>query len=299
MDEAEKLEAANNELKEKRKRLGVTEPLTPSMRSAQNRTTFGVFVPLCEHGISRADHCPECDGLRKAIEEKLQQEEDARQTERAKKTAAEAQQLFDHPESILKGMIPEKFLGYSLEGFKGGETAKTRCRKFIVDLIEDNRSVGMLFTGPTGSGKTHLAVSIIRELVRRGVPITLPENGGVEVTTMPELLIRIRSTYKSKDADADTEAEVMDRYSNCGLLLLDDLGAEKVSDFSISTLYVIIDKRNRELKPTIITTNLSLETIGDNIDKRISSRLSEMTIIQMAMADYRKKRAAQHESRPT
>jgi DNA replication protein DnaC len=107
---------------------------------------------------------------------------------------------------------------------------------------------------------------------------------------MPELLMEIRATYNVKKKDAPTEEEVVEKYSRCGVLVLDDLGAEKVTDFSITTLYLIIDRRNRDLRPTIVTTNLSLQEIGEKIDGRISSRLSEMKIVHLALPDYRKRR---------
>ena len=97
-----------------------------------------------------------------------------------------------------------------------------------------------------------------------------------------------------KDFDDDnrdeTESDVLDKYSSCELLILDDLGSEKTSDFTIQSLYLIIDRRYRNLKPTIITTNLTLPEIGEKIDARIASRLSEMKVIEINMPDYRKKR---------
>ena len=75
---------------------------------------------------------------------------------------------------------------------------------------------------------------------------------------------------------ADTEQDVLDKYSKCDLLLLDDLGSEKVSDFTIQSLYLVIDRRNRDLRPTIVTTNLSLEEIETQIDARMASRLADM-----------------------
>jgi DNA replication protein DnaC len=74
------------------------------------------------------------------------------------------------------------------------------------------------------------------------------------------------------------------------LLVLDDLGAEKTTEFAITTLYIIIDRRIRDAKRTIITTNLSLKEIEDKLDARIASRLSGMQNVKISMPDYRKKR---------
>ena len=150
----------------------------------------------------------------------------------------------------------------------------------------------ILFTGKTGCGKTHLAVAIIRELVKRA---WVHE---IRFITAPELLLEIRATFRPASrkyddggrCEADTEQDVLDKYSKCDLLILDDLGAEKVSDFTIQSLYLVIDRRNREMRPTIVTTNLSLEEIETLIDARMASRLSDMKVIKLTMPDYRKKR---------
>jgi len=73
-------------------------------------------------------------------------------------------------------------------------------------------------------------------------------------------------------------------------LIIDDLGAEKSTEFSITTLYIILDRRIRELKTTIITTNLSMSQIEEHLGARIASRLSEMKNIKINMPDHRKRR---------
>jgi DNA replication protein DnaC len=73
-------------------------------------------------------------------------------------------------------------------------------------------------------------------------------------------------------------------------LCLDDLGAEKTTEYAITTLYLIIDRRIRNEMQTIITTNLSLDEIEATLGARIASRLAEMKIIKINMPDYRKKR---------
>lgn len=139
---------------------------------------------------------------------------------------------------------------------------------------------------------THLAVSLWRELVLES------RSREVFFITVPELLLEIRATFgQKKSFDSweksdpnQTEEQVIDKYSKVELLILDDLGSEKTSDFTIQSLYLIIDRRNRELRPTIITTNLSLQEIEDNLGARIASRLADMTIIKINMPDYRKGR---------
>ncbi len=206
------------------------------------------------------------------------------------------------PEKVMKLFIPKKFLDRSLDNFTGAEEIKSICMEYIMGFeCEVSKYLygkrirqpgSILFTGKTGCGKTHLAVSIVRELIKKAW------EQDIRFTTAPELLLEIRATFKpnarkfndSGQCEADTEQEVLDKYSKCGLLILDDLGSEKVSDFTIQSLYLVIDRRNRDLRPTIITTNLSLEEIETQIDARMASRLADMKVIKLNMPDYRKKR---------
>ena len=71
---------------------------------------------------------------------------------------------------------------------------------------------------------------------------------------------------------------MLKKYANVGLLVLDDLGAEKTSDWSRQVFYLLLDRRYREMKQTIITTNLSLEQIAETFDDRVASRLCEMGV---------------------
>ena len=91
---------------------------------------------------------------------------------------------------------------------------------------------------------------------------------------------------------AESEDEIISRYSEIPVLVLDDLGAEKVSEFAITTLYIILDRRIRECRKTIITTNLSKEEIDATFGARIASRLGGMENIKINMPDYRKNRAS-------
>lgn len=133
--------------------------------------------------------------------------------------------------------------------------------------------------GPTGTGKTHLAIATAKESICESAIFV----------TAPELLLAIRSCFS--DGAARREDDLIQEYTSTDLLILDDLGAEKSTEYSITTLYLIIDRRDRSLKRTIITSNLSLQEISEKLDARIASRLSSMKIVNLSkLPDYRKKR---------
>lgn len=301
--EQEILEAQARLLK-KREELKATDYHTPSIMS------FRDFIPQCIHGLKVDVRCEECEVDKKTEvkKEETEREWDKKNREEQRKDSEHQKQQHElHPE-LFMGFIPAKFRKNSLDNFVGSEEIKKILREYGDGFIRNTKYLGgkaffdeglvqypgsILFTGKTGCGKTHLAVSIITELVKRNFYIR-----ECCFVTAPELLLEIRATfrpsYKKYDdfgkCEADTENDVLDKYSKCELLILDDLGAEKVSDFTIQSLYLVIDRRNKNLKPTIVTTNLSLEEIETLIDARMASRLADMKVIKLTMPDYRKKR---------
>ena len=180
-------------------------------------------------------------------------------------------------------IIPLLHRNHSIDSFKGGEKAKETCGIFV-NNYEPLNGQHLLFTGKTGVGKTHLAVSIYKELITQNKI----ESENVKFVTAPELLLEIKKTFNG--ASVMTESDVIDKYSNADLLILDDLGSEKATEFAIQSLYLVIDRRIRNMKPIVITTNLSLKEIEEKLDARIASRLASMKVVEISMPDYRKKR---------
>jgi DNA replication protein DnaC len=172
--------------------------------------------------------------------------------------------------------IPSRYRECAFDNFQGNDKLVDRIRTAM------GRDESLVLIGNTGCGKTHLAIAAMRYLVdaeRIGA--------GSTFIPVPELLLKIRATFR--EGAGETEEEVIDRYSKCRFLILDDLGAEKTTEFSIATLELIINRRVMEDKQTIITTNLSLDEIEGKLSARIASRLSEMNCVKITMPDYRKR----------
>lgn len=178
---------------------------------------------------------------------------------------------------LRKIKVPIRYIDCSFDNFFGQPKLVSRLKKHA----QLKPLPGLFLSGKCGCGKTHLATAILRELIINGRDI----EKSIRFISTPEIYLAIRESY---DKTGVSEREVINEYADLDLLLLDDLGAEKVSEWSIATLSLIIDRRYRELKPTIITSNLTLDDIENNIDARIASRLNDGIIIEIDLPDYRK-----------
>ena len=159
---------------------------------------------------------------------------------------------------------------------------------------------GLLLSGPSGAGKTHLAVAALKEILLRG-------HDGL-FYDYRELLKEIQSSYNAESQT--TEMEILEPVVTADLLLLDDLGASKPSAWALETVGYILNRRYNEKRITLITTNYldgdsasaapprlpsgaaiarAEESLADRVGHRIRSRLYEMcrTVVLLA-PDYRK-----------
>jgi DNA replication protein DnaC len=123
-------------------------------------------------------------------------------------------------------------------------------------------SPSMIFLGETGLGKTHLSLAIAKAVIEKSY--------GVVYGSVQDFMYRVEGERFGKIIGSDTTKLLMD----CDLLILDDLGAEFVTQFTVSVLHQIINFRLLSRKPTIISTNLSLDEMEAKYGERIVSRIS-------------------------
>ncbi|OPY78269.1 MAG: DNA replication protein DnaC [Syntrophorhabdus sp. PtaU1.Bin153] len=192
-----------------------------------------------------------------------------------------------HPERVLRvWKVPKKHIASSFENFQGGDAIKALC----MDTADREKSIFM--SGATGCGKTHLAVAMMRRRIETSSKHLEGNSSKPPVaifTTVPELLFEIRQCYRD---GGPSEAETVRKYADVPLLVLDDLGAEKDTTAAEAMLYLIIDRRDRECRWTIVTSNVDLAELQNTLGARIASRLSNMIVAPIKLGDYRKKRTA-------
>jgi len=152
--------------------------------------------------------------------------------------------------------------------------------QYAKDMSHAGHSI--VFTGSCGTGKTHLAVCLMRRIWIKNY--NMSQDKTPLYKSYPDLLTAIKQSWTGNPAD---EYRWIDRLVNAPVLLLDDLGIGNHTDWSRSIVYQVIDKRYRERLQTIITTNLTLDKLAEVIDDRIASRLSDGIIIRMEGKDWR------------
>jgi DNA replication protein DnaC len=202
---------------------------------------------------------------------------------------------------MAKAGVPQRYLNASLEGFRidGCDPSISRAAMRVRHAMEDSTLLvegrGLLLSGTCGTGKTHLAVSILKTaMVRWGASGRFWNTG--------KLLTEIRFSF-GKDAGVEMEREMRRELEKVDVLVLDDLGAERGTDWASDQISQIISDRYDAGKTTHITTNYAnlapgeggahrLETLGDRIGARMWSRLQEMCVtVEMNGQDYRRRAA--------
>lgn len=173
--------------------------------------------------------------------------------------------------------IPRRYAACSLSNYRPAPNQGSQLRAFNLafNLVNEYPAVdrGLLLAGNCGVGKTHLAVSVLRGLVEKGIPCLFYEFGA--------LLKEIQASYNP--VSQTSELQVLAPVYETEVLVLDELGASKPTDWVRDTMMQIINTRYNNRKLTIFTTNYvdtrrqsSEETLEARIGVRLRSRLYEM-----------------------
>lgn len=165
---------------------------------------------------------------------------------------------------------PARYIDATLENFETREGVEKAVKgaRYFIENISKKQEKGLFLQGGFGSGKTRLCYSIKHTLESMGPKVI--------VYNVTQLLDRIRSTFSS---DKESKAEIMALLMKCDVLVLDDLGAEKPSEFAAEFLYTIVDYRYSTWRRMIITSNCSDEELQERLGHlqggRILDRLKE------------------------
>jgi len=183
----------------------------------------------------------------------------------------------------LSAVIPRRYQGVSFDrppvtGMPGPQVDVVRryVRKLDARLDEGR---GLWFFGDVGTGKTTLAMLVSRSALDAG--------RSVAIYSLPRLLAEIRATFET-DSEG-SYVDFLDRLAAVDLLHIDDVGAERTSDWVLEQLYAIVNARYEDERSVIITTNLERDALVEQIKERTVSRLEEMcTLVPLYGEDARR-----------
>jgi DNA replication protein DnaC len=176
----------------------------------------------------------------------------------------------------ISSVIPPRYRGVSFDRPPVSDMARdlqtkiavNEVKAFVDDLdvrLQEGR--GLWLFGDTGTGKTTLAMLISKAALEAGKTVA--------IYSLPKLLARIRRTYDSEPG-GDSYLSFFERLTSVDLLHIDDLGAEKRSDWVLEQLYALVNERYEAQRSILITTNLPHPELEEQIGSRTVSRLTQI-----------------------
>jgi DNA replication protein DnaC len=176
----------------------------------------------------------------------------------------------------ISSVIPPRYRGVSFDRPPVADMARDLQTKIAVNevkgFIDDldarlREGRGLWLFGDTGTGKTTLAMLISKAALEAGKTVA--------IYSLPKLLARIRRTYDSEPG-GDSYLSFFERLTSVDLLHIDDLGAEKRSDWVLEQLYALVNERYEAQRSVLITTNLPHPELEEQIGSRTVSRLTQI-----------------------
>lgn len=187
---------------------------------------------------------------------------------------------------IAELLRTQTFESFSLDYYKNSKNNydKMVCVfeevKKYADGFCGKNSGNLAFFGGTGLGKTHLSSAVAKKVIDKGYDVMY--------VTAIELMSDFEQKRFGNSAGTNTAGNDVDRYLDCDLLIIDDLGTEISNQFTVTTLYSIIDTRLKTGKSMLISTNLSPDELRKRYWDRITSRLfGEFMLLQFTGIDVR------------
>ena len=181
-----------------------------------------------------------------------------------------------------------RFENFYLDGFDKPEDIQKKvewCKQFARQIVNGTCNDSLFLRGDVGRGKTHLSSAIANAVLAGGKTVIYKRAA--------DLFDMIRR-YKYEESTQRWH-EVLDQLISCDLLVIDDLGAERTTDFVTEQLVLLLEERNYRNKPWIINSNLKLSQIQDSYNTRVSDRIMDRaTVILLERPNsYRKEQAEQ------
>ena len=188
-----------------------------------------------------------------------------------------------HYKEIINQFYSQNYISKRLKEYKFDNFKVTNINKKEVEIAKDftNKCInnklenGLIITGNSGVGKTHLAASISNELIQKDILVLMGR--------LTSLLDMIKETFKD---NSKSENELIDLFSNLDMIVIDDLGTEKISQWALDKLYTIIENRNENKLPIIITTRFDKQSLLNRFYQSNDKDLSNAIIQKLYQMCY-------------
>lgn len=195
--------------------------------------------------------------------------------------AAKRQQKHETERLFSISNLGKRFEDSTFETFNcrsGAEKAFEMAQRYVREF-ELWGPQSLLVWGVPGNGKSHLAAAVKNDLHKKGHIVIFQ--------SVPELLGRIKSTFNRHSRDS--EDQIMKALLTCDLLILDDIGAEKLTDWVQDVMFRIIDGRYRKELPILYTSNLRPKELAGQVSDRTYDRINETSVlIENKATSYRR-----------
>ena len=269
--------------------------ITAEIRALIDKAAAGVELAWDEY-IDPADgliHCKKCGGQRQTVVPCFGKPgyfmprcicQCQREAEEQRKAAEERQRRMERIKRRKAQGLQDRYLyDYTFANDNGQNPLMDKARAYVENWKEAYKNnTGLLLFGDVGTGKSFFAGCIANALLDRDVPVLM--------TNFPTILNRLTGMFSEDRADFIASFDEYD------LLIIDDFGMERGTEYGLEQVYNVIDSRYRSRKPLIVTTNLTLEELQhpeDTAHARIYDRLLEMCSPLCFTGENLRKAAAQ------
>lgn len=195
----------------------------------------------------------------------------------------EIQRKRKHFEQMIRQFYIQNYSSKRIQDYQFKNFIITEINKKEIEIAKDftekcinkNQKNGLIITGKSGTGKTHLATAILNKLTEKDMLVLMGR--------LILLLDVIKDTFKDFSSK---EKDIIELYSKVDMLIIDDLGTERISSWALEKLYTIIENRNENKLPIIVTTRFDKESLLDRFYQSEDEELAEDVIEKLYQFCY-------------